>query len=748
MAFVKNKPQTHAQNRAKVCLLCFQKGSSMTQISTGLTLTRVQSHFLTNYNPLDMQMPNGICGRCRVMLGKVDKKEIGSEKLPDPVDFSKLEMPVTTRSSVENTNCSCSICKIATSWVGSDAAKFGKGIPPHKHGNPGFQIPQRLPARKPIKVCERCRQVIGKGIPHPDPCTLTDRRLNLHELSLEDPKGRELEATAVVKEKLAEAAGTSTYVPLATRSGKSFNVQAHKPSSSKALFQDKPITLDEWQKVTGKAGLSNTQAGAIETGLRTLKGRKTFEPRISEKRTDNDKEGRQFFAIEKCELDIPSKTQKGKTERALIPVFYCKDVPGLVRFMQEKRGYHVRTRSIQLFGFDKGGKSGSSDSLKMTLNVKKVQDDFASPAHKRSTYAQGAFPKAFKDSGVKRSIIILFAEGVTESYWNQDQMTRLIAFSFLELSSPFFTNDLSLSPKFCGCSTAMSTCPCPYCRMRRLDFGDFAKIPSRGDPRTVGEIEKYARMYQEASRNHTGKNKLSSQDYFNCENPPLFLHFLVPLHFTIMSLMPPPELHILLGMANDFFDLLVDRLSHNPQYINLIKEFLTKAGLKRKEYFTQGRTTFPGQFAGDDCKTLLNKVDLLAQELQKIPAAFQIAEPIITAMRSFNNVRTQCFGVVLDENYKRSITEFAHLWLKCERSITLKCHVLIVHVSEFLDLQKNNYPGMGLGFWAEQAMESMHSEWNHFWERRKVGLDHPNYVEHLFENLVAFNARNYGYEKN
>ena len=55
---------------------------------------------------------------------------------------------------------------------------------------------------------------------------------------------------------------------------------------------------------------------------------------------------------------------------------------------------------------------------------------------------------------------------------------------------------------------------------------------------------------------------------------------------------------------------------------------------------------------------------------------------------------------------------------------------------------------MGLGFWAEQSMESMHSEWNHFWERRKVSLDHPEYEKHLFEGLVAINARHYGYEKN
>ena len=737
-----NYVKNHTQNRAKVCLLCFQKGSSMTQI-TGVVLKRVQTYFMENYNPLNMQMPNGICTRCRVMIGKVDKNEIPAETLPDPIDFSQLEMPVTTRSSVQNTNCSCSICKIATSWVGSDPAKFGKGVSVHKVGRPASETLQRLPERKPFKVCERCWTVLGKGKPHPNPCGATERRLNLHEMSLQDPRGRELEATQVVKEKLAEAAGTSVYVPMATGSGKPFNVQAHKPSSSKALFHDKPIPLSEWEKITGKAGLSNTQAGTIETGLRTLKGRKSFEPEISQKRTENDKEGSQFFAIKRCEMDIPTKNP-GKTERALIPVFYCKDVLGLIGFIKERRGYHVRTRSIELFGFDKGGKSGSSDSLKMTLNVKKVEDDFSSPAHKRSTYKEGAYPKGFKDSGVKRSIIILFAEGVTESWWNQNQMTKLIAFSFLELSSPFITNDLSLSPKFCGCSTAMSTYPCPWCKLKRLEFGDFTK---RGEYRTVGEIDHYARLYQEGVRNHKGKNKFCSIDYFNCENRPLLHHFSVPSTATIMSVMPPPELHILLGMANDFFDLIVDRLAHNPQYIALIKEFLRRTGLKRKEYFTKGRTTFPGQFAGDDCKTFLDKIHILIEELQKNPEAFQIAEPIIIAIKSFNNIRKQCFAVHLDGDYKRSIQEFAHLWIKCGRNITLKCHVLVVHVPEFLDQQKNSYPGYGLGFWAEQAMEGMHSEFNHFWEHNGAKPSNQNYESILFEKLVTFDARRYGYEQ-
>ena len=59
---------------------------------------------------------------------------------------------------------------------------------------------------------------------------------------MQDPQGRELQATKVVKE-AAEVAGTSKFVPLATNSGFSLNVSIEKPSTSKALFQEKPVSI-------------------------------------------------------------------------------------------------------------------------------------------------------------------------------------------------------------------------------------------------------------------------------------------------------------------------------------------------------------------------------------------------------------------------------------------------------------------------------------------------------------------------
>ena len=112
--------------------------------------------------------------------------------------------------------------------------------------------------------------------------------------------------------------------------------------------------------------------------------------------------------------------------------------------------------------------------------------------------------------------------------------------------------------------------------------------------------------------------------------------------------------------------------------------------LERKAFFTSGRNDgFEGQFQGPDCKKFLNNLDKLVEILKEEEGAFESVELILLSMRAFNKVREQCFGVNLDQNYKTSIREFAHFWLQCDRSITLKSHVLFVHVAQFLDLMNH-----------------------------------------------------------
>ena len=211
-------------------------------------------------------------------------------------------------------------------------------------------------------------------------------------------------------------------------------------------------------------------------------------------------------------------------------------------------------------------------------------------------------------------------------------------------------------------------------------------------------------------------------------------------------LMPPPGLHIFLGFGNDSFDLLVDRLKHSKQYLDIIKRFLNRFNLERDKYFTGGRDELAGQFNGNSCKKFMDNIPTLEQYLSGEPEALRIALPILEAMKAFNRVRMECFGVDLDPyaNYKESIATFAHLWKKCDRSITLKTHALFVHVVQFLELMKDRFPGKGLGFWMEQAGESVHGKWEECWEESGRKMSHSDYDSHLLDRGTLFNHKHYG----
>ena len=70
-----NKALSHTENRAKVCLLCFQKGSDMMPARRGSILARIWKYFIKNYDPNEEYLPSAVCDRCRQILLKIEKKK-------------------------------------------------------------------------------------------------------------------------------------------------------------------------------------------------------------------------------------------------------------------------------------------------------------------------------------------------------------------------------------------------------------------------------------------------------------------------------------------------------------------------------------------------------------------------------------------------------------------------------------------------------------------------------------------------
>ena len=261
---------------------------------TGIVLNRVQKYFMEDFNPNDQNLPNGICGRCRNILLDIDSGKPAA--LEDPVDFSTLNFPVLTRTFGGVTElkdlqgCTCSICLIARANPGQVGHTFGgktkKG--PFPVGRPPLPGPKRLATPKPIRICKRCKQVIGKGIQHPQPCGISDRRANLHDAMLEDPRGAEMAASALIKEKIDAAPKDSSCIQLAT-SGLPTNIPINCPSRArKSLFQDESVPASELQRLMTLNNMSQKQTeqtaklirswnGQAESGRQVLRSVLQFE---------------------------------------------------------------------------------------------------------------------------------------------------------------------------------------------------------------------------------------------------------------------------------------------------------------------------------------------------------------------------------------------------------------------------------------------------------------------------------------
>ena len=119
-------------------------------------------------------------------------------------------------------------------------------------------------------------------------------------------------------------------------------------------------------------------------------------------------------------------------------------------------------------------------------------------------------------------------------------------------------------------------------------------------------------------------------------------------------------------------------------------------------------------------------------------------QPVTTALRSFKVVQEKCFGQDLIEGYQTAIAQFSSDYRKTAiKEPTLKVHILEAHVVQFLDRQKQAYPGKGLGYWSEQASESVHYDWDNLWtgNKYKRELKDKNHDTQLKKCGVTYNSR-------
>ncbi|CAH1099096.1 unnamed protein product [Psylliodes chrysocephalus] len=298
-----------------------------------------------------------------------------------------------------------------------------------------------------------------------------------------------------------------------------------------------------------------------------------------------------YFSKETEEIGIEIEEANVETG-APGPVAFCKDLHSLIEHINEERH---NSEILLKFGID-----GGSGFLKICLSMQSL----AEPNHTTSSFSK-YICKNFKDSGVKKLIVIAIASNTQENYSNIAKLWSLLKIN--EFTGVIAT-DLKLANILLGIMTHASSNPCTWC------YAQKGHLDKPGLDRTIG-----------------------------------------------------------------------NSLQHYQEWF--------EAGAVRKDA-KKFKT-----FTGNSCKILLSKVDLLRANCELGCLRY------VESLDCLGRVVHECFGMILTPNYKSSIADFRRSYLALLKSVTPKIHAIFFHVEEFCDSTGN-----ALGFYSEQAVESVHHD--------------------------------------
>ena len=160
----------------------------------------------------------------------------------------------------------------------------------------------------------------------------------------------------------------------------------------------------------------------------------------------------------------------------------------------------------------------------------------------------------------------------------------------------------------------------------------------------------------------------------------------------------------------------------------IFKEKWKKMCCVVKSYTNGGKFSF----AGNSCTILLNNVD----KLQRICEHSQgRCMEFVDTFRKFKIVVDDCFSLRLRPNYEKHIAEFKESYELLNISITPKVHIIMHHIAQFCNKHQ-----MGLGFFAEQATESSHYDFNETLKDFKVAGINEKYDAKVVRALLKYNS--------
>ena len=217
------------------------------------------------------------------------------------------------------------------------------------------------------------------------------------------------------------------------------------------------------------------------------------------------------------------------------------------------------------------------------------------------------------------------------------------------------------------------------------------------------------------------------KDFMNCINPRI-MYLDLDTATLIEHLVPPPELHLLIGFVSLLGNFLLDTWRG-------FDDWLKSINVIQRGY--QGR----GWDGNNSNKILENLGSLETNTLESSTCLI----PIVQCLKDFRNVKNCYFSSKLQPGLKEAIKKLKTSFLSAQEVVvkldkkintTWKVHILLCHVQPYVE-----HHNQGLGNFAEQCGESIHAKFKPTWSRFKRQKEHPDYGERLLSVVVDFGAK-------
>ena len=715
-------PRDHNQSRAAICCCCGRKPKNLVPVTEAIA-SRIRAHVpgLESYAKDSIYFASSICNTCRHAVNETEKDPGQTKrKFPPLLDYSSI-FSRSTRSDgkaiieTEGIVCPCSLCDIARRTL--DYPDFHAAHSNSKARKRSRSLTPEL-ARKHIKICPKCHGEIAPG-KHKD-CGRAANQENLEEILVRQSSERtKQKVTSSLVKAIAADGDVSTSggtIHLAT-GGPSLPIKIGKGRNDDR--DNTIITHDDMFGLQERIGGSDNTINTINSSFAAVVGNNRMEPGFKEALAKRNVALQDFFVLR--EDLLWNKTIEEKKKVRVSRPMVSSDVASLITFIIWFRDLDPDTAKVQL-GLDNGG-----GVLKLVGLVYPDVDGTQPPARKRARHRDGIRGRDFKLTSGKKGFFLAGVPDVNEDDENVAQLLAVCDIS--DLGNDPLSLDIKMQLYTLGKQSASCTRNCPYCEC-------FAPYICICPPNTFASLDAHHASY-EAPVNEGGGGgiKKNAKNHNNCVRPRLLQG---PPDTRVIDRLYFPELHTLTGITGKIVSALIESF---PKTEAEVGKLWLEGFMKRHNI--QWRVDRPNTFLGYHARKFVRLGDTLRQEAKKsnLPIAAALKTMYYARVLSkYNDVIVSCYGQILEDNFKETIKEFEIAYRNLDTSVTLKCHLVFVHIVEFLERK-----GLvaGLGAFSEQQMEEMHHEWCDEWENKftNVNPDHPLYTQFFFKCFVKINSK-------